>query len=37
MCPFKGVCSKDPASRTGVLLGNFRLEDWDPTLDRTDV
>jgi hypothetical protein len=37
MCPFRVVCSKDPASRTAALLGNFRVEDWDPTLERSEA
>ena len=34
MCPFKTVCSRDPASQAGTLVGEFRVEDWDPTIDR---
>jgi hypothetical protein len=36
-CPFQGVCAKDPASRTGALIGEFKVEDWDPTLDRAEA
>lgn len=34
MCPFKTVCSRDPASQAATLFGEFRVEDWDPTIDR---
>jgi hypothetical protein len=37
MCPFQSVCSKDPASRIGALIGEFRIDDWDPTLERSEV
>lgn len=37
MCPFRVVCGRDPASQTGALLGNFRIEDWDPTIERSAV
>lgn len=34
LCPFKGVCSKAPASREGVLAESFERKHWNPLEER---
>lgn len=33
-CPFRGICSKDPAVRHNFLESNFARRVWDPTVPR---
>jgi len=33
-CPFRGVCSKDPASREIFLKQDFTRRVWDPLVPR---
>lgn len=34
LCPFKGICSKEPASRQMYLEGNFQKRHWNPLQER---
>lgn len=34
LCPFKGVCNKDPDMRQGYLEGNFVRDPWNPLKPR---
>lgn len=34
LCPFKGICSKEPASRQMYLEGNFQKRHWNPLEER---
>lgn len=33
-CDFKGICDKDPSSRTRFLKTHFKKQVWDPTKER---
>ncbi len=33
-CPFRGVCNKDPKSRTAYLKTSFVQRNWDPSVKR---
>jgi hypothetical protein len=36
-CPFRGVCSKDPAVRYVYLQSDFKQQKWDPLKTRGDI